>query len=136
MEGKYVLAYVKSRDVGVIGSPTMRLERQKQYLGALADKMKDKIRENPMLVREIYDEVAGYVNTDMGIDEMVYLAVQAAGYRFSIDDIFLLKGEDKAVPIMKDGSETGDFYDDLYLDEENLKETMIRIFYREVRLYE
>ena len=136
MEGKYVLAYVKSRDVGVIGSPTMRLERQKQYLGALADKMKDKIRENPMLVREIYDEVAGYVNTDMGIDEMVYLAVQAAGYSFSIDDIFLLKGEDKAVPIMKDGSETGDFYDDLYLDEENLKETMIRIFYREVRLYE
>ena len=98
--------------------------------------MKDKIRENPMLVREIYDEVAGYVNTDMGIDEMVYLAVQAAGYSFSIDDIFLLKGEDKAVPIMKDGSETGDFYDDLYLDEENLKETMIRIFYREVRLYE
>ena len=136
LEGKYVLAYVKSRDVGVIGSPTMRLERQKQYLGALADKMKDKIRENQMLVREIYDEVAGYVNTDMGIDEMVYLAVQAAGYSFSIDDIFLLKGEDKAVPIMKDGSETGDFYDDLYLDEENLKETMIRIFYREVRLYE
>ena len=53
-----------------------------------------------------------------------------------IEDIYLLQGEDRAVPIVKDGKETGDFYDDLYLNEENLKETMIRIFYREVRLYE
>ena len=134
LEGKYVLAYVKSRDVGVIGSPTMRLERQKQYLTALAGKMKDEVKENPLIVKDMYEAVSGYINTDIGIDEMVYLAAQAAGYKFSGEDIHLLQGEDKAVPIVKDGKETGDFYDDLYLDEENLKETMIRIFYKEVRL--
>ena len=134
LEGKYVLAYVKSRDVSVIGSPTMRLERQKQYLTALAGKMKDKVKENPMIVKEMYDAVSGYINTDIGIDEMVYLAAQAAGYRFSGEDIHLLEGDDKAVPIVKDGKETGDFYDDLYLDEGNLKETMIEVFYKEVEL--
>lgn len=136
LEGKYVLAYVRARDVNVIGSPTMRLERQKQYLAALAGKMKEEIKKNPMQVREMYDAVAGYVNTDLGIDEMVYLAAQAAGYQFSGENIYLLQGKDKAVPIVKDGEETGDFYDDFYLDEENLKETMIRIFYKEVRLEE
>ena len=40
------------------------------------------------------------------------------------------------MPIIKDGKETGDFYDDLYLDEDNLKETMVKIFYKEVRLEE
>lgn len=136
LEGEYVLAYVKARDTGIIGSPTMRLERQKQYLAALAGKMKEEIKAKPMRVKEMYDAVAGYVNTDIGINEMVYLAAQAAGYQFSGEDIYLLQGEDRAVPITKDGQETGDFYDDLYLDEENLKETMIRVFYKEVRLEE
>lgn len=136
LEGKYVLAYVRARDVNVIGSPTMRLERQKQYLTALAGKMKEEIKRNPMQVKEMYDAVAGYVNTDLGINEIIYLAAQAAGYTFGGEDIYLLQGEDKAVPIVKDGKETGDFYDDFYLDEKNLKETMIRIFYKEVRLEE
>lgn len=136
LEGKYVLAYVRARDVNVIGSPTMRLERQKQYLAALAGKMKEEIKKNPMRVKEMYDTVAGYVNTDLGINEILYLAAQAAGYKFSGEDIYLLQGEDKAVPIVKDGKETGDFYDDFYLDEKNLKETMIRIFYKEVKLEE
>ncbi len=134
LEGKYVLAYVKARDTSIIGSPTMRLERQKQYLTALAGKMKDKVKENPLVVKDMYDAVSGYINTDIEIDEMVYLAAQAAGYQFSGEDIHLLQGDDKAVPIVKDGKETGDFYDDLYLDEQNLKETMIKIFYQEVEL--
>lgn len=129
-----MLAYVKARDTGTIGSPTMRLERQKQYLTALAGKMKDKVKENPLVVKDMYDAVSGYINTDIGIDEIVYLAAQAAGYQFSGEDIHLLRGTDKAVPITRDGKETGDFYDDLYLDEENLKETMVEVFYKEVRL--
>ena len=134
LEGEFVLAYVKARDTDIIGSPTMRLERQKQYLTALAARMKNQIKKDPMLAARIYDAVSGYVNTDMGVSEIVYLVAQAAGYRFSGEDICLLKGEDRAVPIMRDGKETGDFYDDFYLDEENLKETMIRIFYKEVNL--
>lgn len=136
LEGKYALAYVRARNVNVLGSPTMRLERQKQYLAALADRMKEEMKKNPMLIKEMYDAVSGYVNTDMEIDELVYLAAQAAGYPFSVGDIYLLQGEDRAVPIIKDGEETEDFYDDFYLDEESLKETMIGIFYKEVELEE
>lgn len=134
LEGENALAYVRGRDVSVIGSPTMRLKRQKQYLAALADKVKGEVRKNPLLFKEMYDAVSGYINTDIGIDELIFLAVQATGYQFSMEDIYLLQGEDKAVPITKDGKDTGDFYDDLYLDEEKLKETVIEIFYKEVNL--
>lgn len=134
LEGEYVLAYVRGRNTGMLGSPTMRLERQKQYLAALADKIKGEIKKDPLLFKKMYEAVSGYVNTDMGIDELVYLAGQAAGYRFSMEDIYLLPGEDKAVPIIKDGKQTGDFYDDFYLDEEKLKETVIGVFYKEVKL--
>ena len=114
----------------------MLFRSQKQYLTALADKMKGEIKRNPLLVKEMYDAVAGYINTNIGIDELVYLAGQAAGYRFGGEDIYLLQGEDKAVPIIRDGKETGDFYDDLYLNEEKLKEIVVRVFYKEVKLEE
>ncbi len=134
LEGEFVLAYVKARDMEVMGSPTLRLERQKQYLTALIGKVKGEIKENPMLVKELYTTAVPYMNTDVTLDEVVYLAAQAADYKFDGNDIYLLQGEDKAVPIVKDGKETGDYYDDYYLDEENVRETMIKVFYREVVL--
>lgn len=134
LEGEYVLAYVRGRNTSAVGSPTMRLERQKQYLAALADKVKGEIKKNPLLFKEMYNAVSGYMNTDIGVDELIYLAVQAAGYQFSMEDIYLLPGEDRVVPIIEDGKETGDFYDDLYLDEEKLKEIVISVFYKEVKL--
>ncbi len=134
LEGKFVLAYVKARDMEVVGSPTLRLERQKQYLTALIGKVKGELKENPMLVKDLYTTAVPYMNTDVTLDEVVYLAAQAADYKFDGNDIYLLQGEDKAVPIVKDGKETGDYYDDYYLDEENVRETMIKVFYREVVL--
>ncbi len=134
LEGEFVLAYVKARDMEVVGSPTLRLERQKQYLTALVGKVKGEIKENPMLVKELYTTAVPYMNTDVTLDEVVYLAAQAADYRFDGNDIYLLQGEDRMAPVVKDGKETGDYYDDYYLDEGNVRETMIKVFYREVVL--
>lgn len=136
LEGEFVLAYVKVRNMDILGSPTMRLERQKQYLTALLAKVKEEVKKNPAIVANMYSAVSEYMNTDVTLDKAVYLAAQASGYEFDKDDIHLLKGEDKAVPIVKDGVETQDYYDDYYLDEESLKSTMTEVFYTEVVLEE
>lgn len=134
LEGEFVLAYVKVRNMDILGSPTMRLERQKQYLTALLAKVKEEIKKNPAIVADMYRAASGYMVTDVTLDKAVYLAAQASGYQFDKDDIHLLRGEDKAVPIVKDGVETQDYYDDYYLDEESLKSTMTEVFYTEVVL--
>lgn len=134
LEGNLVLAYVKERDKETLGSPTMRLERQKQYLTSLIGKLKGELKENPLLVKNLYTTAAPYMNTDVTLAETVYLAAQAADYGFDGNDFYLLQGEDKEVPIIEDGKDTGDYFDDYYLDEENVRETMIKVFYREVVL--
>lgn len=134
LEGKLVLAYVKARNMDILGSPTMRLERQKQYLTALLAKVKEEVKKNPAVVGNMYRAASGYMSTDVTLDKAVYLAAQASGYEFSKDDIHLLQGEDKAVPVVKDGVETQDYYDDYYLDEKSLKSTMTKVFYSEVIL--
>lgn len=134
LEGEFVLAYVKVRNMDILGSPTMRLERQKQYLTALLAKVKEEVKKNPAIAAGMYRAASEYMVTDVTLDKAVYLAAQAAGYRFDQNDIHLLRGEDRAVPIVKDGVETQDYYDDYYLDEESLKSTMAEVFYTEVVL--
>ncbi len=134
LEGEFVLAYVKARNMEILGSPTMRLERQKQYLTALLAKVKEEVRKNPAAVGKMYSAVSEYMVTDVTLDKAVYLAAQAAGYQFDGSAVRLLQGEDKAAPIMKDGVETGDYYNEYYLDEESLKRTMTEVFYTEVVL--
>lgn len=134
LEGEFVLAYVKARNMEVLGSPTMRLERQKQYLTALLAKVKEEVKKNPAVAGKMYSAVSDYMVTDVTLDKAVYLAAQAAGYRFDGNAIRLLQGEDKAAPIVKDGVETKDYYNEYYLDEESLKKTMTDVFYTEVVL--
>lgn len=134
LEGTFVLAYVKQRNMEIAGSPTLRMKRQKQYLTVLLNKMKEEIKKNPAMIADMYKAASEYMVTDVTPDKAVYLAAQASGYRFDETAIHLLQGENKIAPIIKDGKDTGDFYDEYYLDEESLKKTMTEVFYTEVVL--
>jgi len=136
LNGKLALAYVRGRNYGQLGSPTMRLQRQKQYLIALIGQVRGKVKENPMLVKDMYDAVSSYMNTDITLEEVVYLATQSLDYEFGDGSFYLLQGEDRAVEIpegeLRDKAGIEPFYDDYYLDEESIKEIMLEVFYDEV----
>ncbi len=140
LNGQLALAYVRGRNFGQLGSPTLRLQRQKQYLIALMDKVRGEIKKNPMLVKDMYGAVSSYMNTNVTIDEVVYLAAQSVDYSFGENSFYLLQGEDKAVEIEKEdlrpGEEAEPFYDDYYLDENSVKEVMLEVFYNEVTIEE
>lgn len=140
LDGKLALDYVRSRNYGELGSPTQRLKRQKQYLTVLIEKLRGEVKKNPILVKDMYSAVARYMNTDVTLEEVVYLAAEALDYQFSPDSFQLLEGEDKAVPIPEEklnGRENAEpFYNDYYLEEDSIKQVMRNIFYEEVTIGE
>lgn len=140
LDGNLALAYVRSRNYGQVGSPTLRLKRQKQYITALINKTKEKVKENPLIVKDMYQAVSAYMNTDVTLEEVVYLAAEAVEYEFGENSFKLLEGEDRIVEIpeerLKPGEEIEPFYNDYYLDEEKVKELMLNTFYEEVLIGE
>lgn len=133
LTGDQAFLYLQYRDVTKIGSPTMRLMRQKQYLIAFVNEAKKKIKEDPLLVAQLYQSLTEYMNTDIALDEAVYMAVEILDYRFDPDAISILEGEDRIVPfINEEGQE--DFYDDYYLFDESIRNTVIKVFYHEIEM--
>lgn len=126
-----VLSYLRYREYGTLGSPTVRLMRQKEFLRDVVRTGTVRIRQNPGLIRDIYQAIRPYMNTDISLDEAIYLATVSLDYQIGDESFYQLSGEDKQVDfIRKEG--TADFYDDLYLDEEALKETVMEVFYKSV----
>jgi LCP family protein required for cell wall assembly len=123
--------YLKYRDTSVLGSPTSRLTRQKEFMKTAVNVAIGKVKRNPTIVSDIYKSIASYMNTDIALDEAVYLATEASGYKVSNDSFYQLTGYDKKVDyVNKSGN--NDFFDDYYLDESSLKDIFIKVFYTEV----
>ena len=70
------------------------------------------------------------MNTDISLDEAVYIAAQALECTLSDGSFYQLSGEDKAKYI----NDEGDYYNEYYLDEEALKDLMMKVFYKAVKV--
>jgi LCP family protein required for cell wall assembly len=114
--------YVQYRDTTVEESARGRLERQKQYLTAYIAQAKKSFKSNPTLPVQLYREVTPYLITDITLDELVYLAGDAAGYSFSNNDIHIIPGN----------TDISGQYDEFYPDEEAMKRLIIDVYYTPV----
>lgn len=131
LTGEQAFLYLQYRDVTQAGSPTARLMRQKQYLVSFVTAAKEKIKNNPLIVSELYQSLAEYMNTDITLDEAVYMAMEILDYQLDMDAVYLLQGEDRIVPYINEEGEE-DFYDDYELYDDSIRDTMIQVFYSEV----
>ncbi len=126
-----VEAYLKYRDLSEIGTPTIRLERQNDFLKVLAVDAMQAINDDVFLIKDVYNAIAPYMNTNISVDSAISLGTQVIGCSLSEDDFYQLTGVDNAVYFTaEDGSE--DFWDDYYLDEDELERILIEVFYKEV----
>uniref|UniRef100_UPI0040571497 LCP family protein n=1 Tax=Acetatifactor sp. TaxID=1872090 RepID=UPI0040571497 len=122
LEGTDAYAYLRGRDMQEAYSAAGRLERQKQYLTAYADKALQEMKSDITLPVTLYKTLSKYMVTDVTVDEVSYLATQVADYHFSDDNMYSLKGE-----IDSDGR-----YEEFYVDETALYELILNVFYEEV----
>ncbi len=122
LKGMDAYYYLHNRDTKSPESAGRRLERQKQYLTAYAAVALEALKSDITLPVTLYNKLSKYMVTDISLDEISYLAVQAAGYHFDSENMYSLEGE----VVM------GDRYEEFYIDETALYELILKVFYEEV----
>lgn len=122
LKGKDAYWYTKWRDTTIFESARGRLARQKQYLGAFAQKFKEATKADITVPVKLYQELSKYMVTDITVDEIAYLTMQLMDYSFSGDDVYTMEGE----------TIRGEQFEEFYPDKAALKDLMIQLFYEEV----
>lgn len=128
---KNIIPYLRYRDNTELGSPTTRLTRQKEFLKIAMAQAVQTAKERPAVVSEIYQKMIPYMNTDITLDKAVYLAAEALDYSLADSSFYQLTGVDRQVEFAN-AKKAEDFYDDYYLDEEKLKDIVMKVFYQPV----
>lgn len=122
LEGDLAFAYIHNRDTKEFGSADHRLERQKQFITTYLQKVKQKTKEDIGFPISVYQSIASQTVTSLTVDEMTYLVSIAKDYSFDENYLYTLKGETKQ----------GDVFEEFYVDETDLFELILKIFYEPV----
>ncbi|MBP3474725.1 MAG: LCP family protein [Lachnospiraceae bacterium] len=124
LDGETAYSYVRFRDTKQFGSADMRLQRQKQYLAEMMNKVKVQTGKDLLLPVKMYNELSSYMTTDVTADEVAYLSSIALDYRFDQSHIYSLEGE----------TVQGEEFEEFYVDEAALYEMILNIFYEPVEM--
>lgn len=122
LEGDLAFAYIHNRDTKKFGSADHRLERQKQFITTYLQKVKQKTKEDIGFPISVYQSIAPQTVTSLTVDEMTYLVSIAKDYSFNENYLYTLKGETKQ----------GDVFEEFYVDETDLFELILKVFYEPV----
>ena len=117
--GENAEQFVRYRDIKKTQSAIIRMNRQKVFLQAYAKKAQEVSKKDSSLISRIYDGVQDYLVTNMSND--IFAKMLAA-----------FSGGTNMVTIPGEGTE-GEIYDEYHVNEDQLYELMIQIFYKEVQ---
>lgn len=119
LDGRQAVEYVRERDIQEQGSNEVRSTYQQEFLQALVNTTKQKIRKNPLLVWELMKVTEDYLVTDLELDEILALSRWIA--LWNVDDLKIdsLPGE----------CVEGDMYDEFYVDEKAKNQLILDLFY-------
>ena len=115
LNGKQAYSYVRYRDVNEFASADGRLDRQKQYMAAFAEK----ILAEPSLAKKVINAGSDYIVASIDLSR---IADSARDLDFDPDDIYTIPGETKLA---------GE-HEAYYPDEEGLIELILDVFYKKV----
>lgn len=114
--GEMAQKFVRYRDIDEFNSVEDRMHRQVDYITAMISSMKSSGG------RKLYDILSPYLDTyiitDLDADQLNALT----SYDYLTDEVQYLPGE----PVK------GDVYEEFYIDEEELQDLLIQMFYEEV----
>lgn len=122
LEGDLSYWYVKYRDTEIDESARNRLNRQKQYLIAYVDQAKAAFKKDITIPITLFNAVLPYMTTDITVDEAAYLASEAVNYSFSEENLIMLPGS----------TDISGRFDEFYVDEQQLREIIVELFYKPV----
>ena len=114
--------YVQWRDTTELTSSLDRTTRQVSYMQAFAGKMLNSAKSNPAVLINLYQTMGDYTWTNLGLDEFSYLATTMLEHGLTSFDVVTLQGT----------MQQGDTFAEFYLDQDNVKQTIVDTFYHPV----
>ena len=117
LNGEQAYAYLRYRDTNEFASADGRLERQKQYITALVDK----VLKNPSLANKIINATGDYVVASVDLPR---LADSVKDMEFDPDEVYTIPGETR----MDENNE----YECYYPDELGMIQLILDVFYEPV----
>lgn len=124
LQGSQAETFVRYRDTETEGSNNQRIARQREFVLNFFTAAVEAMKNNVSLPVTLYQELTDEMVTDIGLDNAVYLATEAAAMQFGESNLTMLQGEAKS----------GKVYDEFYVDDEKLYELILNVFYTEVAL--
>lgn len=114
--------YVRSRDINADFSNNYRMERQKAYGIAYFKKIKEMLENNfDETVKDIYN-ACNDMTTNISFNDIKTFSEMILEYNFDYNnDYYMLKGDNVS----------GEIHDEFELDQDYLKELIIKLFYKE-----
>ncbi len=120
LSGKQALTYVRGRSGVGDQSNLSRMNRQRQYMAAFAEKIKNAYETNNELVLNAYNAITDYIVTDCSITVLSDTAERLSEYE--VKDIISPEGE------IVESNEFIEFH----ADDAKLKDLVISLFYDEI----
>ena len=114
--------YVQWRDTTELTSSLDRTARQVSYVQAFAAKVLNSAKSNPAVLINLYQTMGDYTWTNLGLDEFSYLATTMLEHGLTSFDVVTLQGT----------MQQGDTFAEFYLDQDNVKQTVVDTFYHPV----
>jgi LCP family protein required for cell wall assembly len=122
LEGEHAYNYLRCRDMSVFGSNDTRLDRQRQYLNCFIRAAREASSANSNTAIELFTAINDMMVTNITPDEISYLAPLLTTFSFDADDLKMIKGTTQ---------KTGEF-EEYIVDEDDLYNTIIEVFYEKV----
>ncbi|MBQ3182535.1 MAG: LCP family protein [Clostridia bacterium] len=119
--GKDAEKYIRKRDSLQLDSNLDRMERQKAFISAFVSKVVELTKQNIKTPIDLYNSLNGYIYTDIGLDEVTYMAANFMGGVADMDT-YSIAGE-----VVK-----GEKYAEYEVDTAALYELVLEVFYTEV----
>lgn len=123
LQGEDAVRYVRYRDINRYETALERLERQKGYIKAWLETARAKQKEDDQLIVRLVKDVETYFLTNLAKDQYMDMGLAILNSPKVIED-----GDFITVP--GEVRET-DLYEEFYPDTEQLKEIIIRLFYKD-----
>lgn len=120
LRGMQAYWYIRLRHEDEFNSNALRLERQKQYLTTFAAEAKKQATSDIRVAIDLYNTASDYMVTDVDLSGFTYLAGEALGYEFDVDNLYTLQGE----TVAKDN------FEEFYPDEDCKKQLIVNVFYK------
>ncbi len=119
--GKDAEEYIRYRNKEENFSDSLRQKRQLQYINAYSNKVIEKIKQNFLVLTDLFNKASKYSNTNISINDVTYLASTFLSKNVSLGEITTLPGE------MKMGEEFAEYY----ADNQKLLEIILKVYYIE-----